>query len=350
MGELASWPALILAAGFGTRARPLTYHRAKAAFPVAGRAVVERQLDWLARSGLRHVVINLHHRPETITGIVGDGRQVGLRVRYSWEQELLGSAGGPARAFDLLDADRCLIINGDTLTDVDLEAVAGHHRATGALITLAVIPHPAPHRYGGVLLDADCVVGFTPPGASPLGMYHMVGVQAVERSAFVGVPIDRRSESIGDLYPRLIVSHPGSIRAYLASAWFRDVGTAADYLETSRDVARREGGRLLAEDVTMDPAAMVTESVVWDRVRIGRAARLRRSIVADGVEIPPASSFDECVIASAQEVPPEFGGARVGNLVITGLEPGRRGTWTIPGVTGFECQAGGGATRPERGA
>ena len=111
MGKPFPWPALVLTAGLATRLQPLSAVRAKAALPVAGEALVLRILRWLKRSGVTRVVLNLHHRAETITREVGDGAAIGLDLRYSWETAILGSAGGPARAIPLLDADRFLIVN-----------------------------------------------------------------------------------------------------------------------------------------------------------------------------------------------------------------------------------------------
>ena len=84
-------------------------------------------------------MLNLHHRADSITRIVGDGSTAGLEVRYSWETDILGSAGGPARAIPLLESDRFLIVNGDTLADVDLRAMAAQHIDTNALVTMAVV-------------------------------------------------------------------------------------------------------------------------------------------------------------------------------------------------------------------
>ena len=109
----------MLAAGLGTRLRPLTSSRAKPAMPVGGEPLIARILRWLAAGrALRDVIVNLHHLPETITAIRRRRRALGVRVRYSWEQPILGSAGGPRRAFALRPADRPLLVNGDTLTDV----------------------------------------------------------------------------------------------------------------------------------------------------------------------------------------------------------------------------------------
>ncbi len=139
MGKPFPWPALVLTAGLATRLRPLSSVRAKAALPVAGEVLVLRILRWLRRSGVTRVVLNLHHRAETITREVGDGSAIGLEARYSWEPEVLGSAGGPARALPLLEADRFLIVNGDTLADVDLTALAAQHVDTNAVVTMAVV-------------------------------------------------------------------------------------------------------------------------------------------------------------------------------------------------------------------
>src|SRR5262245_38631355 len=135
-------PALVLTAGLGTRLDPLTRLVAKPAVPVGGRTLVERVLEWLQRQGARELVLNLHHRPETITGVVGDGAHLGVRVRYSWEHPLLGSAGGPRHALPLLDAPTFLVVNGDTLCEIDLAPMIETHERSGALATLALVSNP----------------------------------------------------------------------------------------------------------------------------------------------------------------------------------------------------------------
>src|SRR6188474_919178 len=103
-------PALVLAAGQGTRLDPLTRLTAKAAVPLGGRTLIEHVLDWVKEQGVVEVVMNLHHLPATITSVVGDGAHLGLSIRYSWEQPLLGSAGGPRRALPLLASDEFLMV------------------------------------------------------------------------------------------------------------------------------------------------------------------------------------------------------------------------------------------------
>src|SRR5262249_5687455 len=146
--------ALVLTAGLGTRLRPLTAVRAKGAIPLAGTPIVRRIIAWLARQGVSDVVLNLHHRPETITAVLGDGTDLGVRARYSWEQPVvLGSGGGPRQALPIVGADPFLIVNGDTLTDLDAVALVDEHARTGAVVTLAVVPNRDFAHYGGVVVD-----------------------------------------------------------------------------------------------------------------------------------------------------------------------------------------------------
>ncbi|HSK10291.1 MAG TPA: nucleotidyltransferase family protein, partial [Vicinamibacterales bacterium] len=183
-------PCLVLTAGFGTRLRPLTCLKAKPALPVAGDPLVTRILRWLAAAGVERFVLNLHHLPETIQAVVGDGSALGVEVRYSFEDPILGSAGGVRRALPLLAASRVLVANGDTLTDVDLHAMLAAHAASGALVTMALVPNEEPARYGGVLVDAaGAVTGFVPRGSAPPS-WHFVGVQVLEAHALSTVSPD----------------------------------------------------------------------------------------------------------------------------------------------------------------
>src|SRR4051812_44818618 len=147
---------MLLTAGLGTRLEPLSSVRAKPAVPIAGHPLVNRIIRWLVSQDVRNLVLNLHHLPETITRHVGDGSGLGAQVRYSWECPILGSAGGPRKALALLPAGDFFIINGDTLTDIDLSALASAHHRSGALVTMAVLADRALlARYGGVVTDSQ---------------------------------------------------------------------------------------------------------------------------------------------------------------------------------------------------
>ena len=234
--------ALVLTAGLGTRLRPLTYVRAKGAVPVNGEPLARRVSKWLAVSDIRDQIFNLHHHPQSIAAVLGDGSDLGVRVRYSWEDPVLGSAGGPRHALPLLvdgGARRFLIVNGDTLTDVDLQGLVNDHDRSGALVTMALIPNPAPAKYGGVSVSADgYVTAFTRPGAET-ETYHFIGVQVVNAGVFAELPDGMPAESVGSVYPKLMTADPHSVRAFVSDATFRDIGTPGDCLRTSLDLAER---------------------------------------------------------------------------------------------------------------
>ena len=288
MGKPFPWPALVLTAGLATRLQPLSSVRAKAALPVAGEVLVLRILRWLRRAGVTRVVLNLHHRAETITREVGDGSAIGLEARYSWEPEVLGSAGGPARALPLLEADRFLIVNGDTLADVDLTALAAQHVDTNAVVTMAVVDGDP--RYNGIVADAaGLVCGF---GREP-GAFHYVGVQAVNASAFAGVSPDTRSETVHGIYPAMLERRAGSLRVMRTNAEFFDIGTPQDYLATSRTIANREGRPLdRGRDCQVAGDARIDATILWNGVTVGAGASLSNCIVTDGVTVPAGSTHD----------------------------------------------------------
>jgi NDP-sugar pyrophosphorylase family protein len=280
---------MILTAGLGTRLRPLTDVRAKPAIPVAGEPLVRRIARWLAANGVTDLVLNLHHLPETIAAAVGDGSDLGVRARYSWEQPtLLGAAGGPRLALPIVGADTFLLINGDTLTDLDLSTITNAHHQRGAQVTLALVPNREPDRYGGVRLDAGGrVTGFCRRGEAD-GSYHFIGVQVVRADAFQSVATDRPTDSIGGAYDQLIARDAGAVHGFVCAASFWDVGTPSDYWTTSWSLidAGSDGAGAHGQRVHIDPTARVTRSILWDDVEVSRDVVLEECLVADGVRVP----------------------------------------------------------------
>lgn len=296
--------ALVLTAGFGTRLRPLTYCRAKPAVPVAGRPLVHRILRWLAREGVRDLVLNLHYKPETIARAVGDGGHLGVRVRYSWEPRLLGSAGGPRHALPLM-APRFFLVNGDTLTDMSLAEIERAHERTGALVTLAVVPNPAPDRYGGIIADAaGRVVGFTRAGDSRPSD-HFAGVQVADEAAFRALPDEEPARTIPDWYMKLLAADPGAVRVHRCDAVFHDIGTPAEYLRTSLRIAAAEGAAELprGDGARVHPTTQLVRTALWDDVVVEAGCELVECVVGDGARVPAGSRFERKAIVPARVVP-----------------------------------------------
>ena len=278
-------PALVLTAGLGTRLDPITRLVAKPAVPLAGRTLIERILGWLAREGVADAVLNLHHRPETITAVVGDGSHLGLRVRYSWEPVLLGSGGGPRHALPLLDAETFLIVNGDTLVDTALAPMVARHRATGADATLAVIPNPAPERYNGLVLDADDrVVDVIPRGPAAAGTWHFVGVQVAQSAVFAPLPDGVSAETVAGVYRERMANAGGRLRGWRISASFIDVGTPQDYLEAALSAGDAfPAGNVIEAGAAVDASARLTSTLVWPDAVVGPGAVIESCIVAGAV-------------------------------------------------------------------
>ena len=324
-------PALVLTAGLATRLRPLSFVRAKAALPVAGTPLIHRILRPLLSAGVQDVVLNLHYLPRTLTGLLGDGSALGLRIRYSWEVPVLGSAGGPKRAIPLLanpesripnpesripDPGTFLILNGDTLTDVSLPAVLDDHRRSGALVTMAVVPNTEPEKYSGVGVGPDgAFTGWVPRGSREPS-YHFIGVQVAEPAAFASVPADTPSE-VRTLYPALVAARPGAVRAFRTQASFMDIGTPSDYLETSLLLAAREGIDTSA-GAEISPTARIERSILWDDVIVEDGAMLKDCVVTDGVRVPADTSWHGVTIrVAAGELTP--GERRIEGLAIGSL-------------------------------
>ena len=282
--------ALVLTAGLGTRLRPLTDVRAKPAIPVAGEPMIRRIINWLAAHGVTDLVLNLHYRPETLTAVVGDGTDLSVRVRYSWEPRILGSAGGPRQALPLVAADPFLVVNGDTIADVDLAGLAAAHDTSGAIVTLALVPNHEFHRYGGVLLDPESrVTGFVNRGPSAEGSFHYIGVQVVRGAAFDAVPQGEAARSIGGVYDALMRHQPGSVRGFVSDAEFWDVGTIEDYWRTSTALAARSNMADLGvgRSCRIDRSARIARSILWDDVQVGAEAVIEDCIITDGVQVQP---------------------------------------------------------------
>ena len=306
-------PALVLTAGLATRLRPLSFVRAKAALPVAGVPLVQRILRWLTSHGVHDTVLNLHHLPHTISAIVGNGSADGVRVRYSWEPIVLGSAGGPRHALPLLGSSTFLIVNGDTLTNVDIAALVEEHRRSGAMVTMAVIPNTEPEKYSGLAVDGAGAFSGVVPRGSKEASHHFVGVQVAEAAAFATLPDNRPFESVRQLYPNLIATHPGSVRTFVTQAEFFDIGTPSDYLDTSLLFSTREPSSSAL------PAPGLEDCVLWDDVTVGTNVTLRRCIVTDGVRIPDGARFEDSTIrpAGGELMPDE---RRAGPLAIGPIE------------------------------
>lgn len=304
-------PTLVLTAGLGTRLDPLTRLLAKPAVPVAGVPLGARVLQWLAHEGITDAVLNLHHLPHTVTGAIGDGAALGLRVRYSWEPTVLGSAGGPRHALPLLfhepiselaDAvgrHPMLIVNGDTLTEAALAPLVADHVKHGADVTLLVVPNTAPDRYNGIAATNGVVTRFIPKGHTE-SSWHFVGVQVVNANVFASLPDNTPAESVSGIYRHLLATRPGPLRIFQANATFHDVGTPEDY----RRMCVAFGG------------TDTHGNVVWPGAAIEVGAQLHDCVVTGGTHVPAGLAARGAVLVPKILMRPADRCRVVGNIAI----------------------------------
>src|SRR5215469_13697915 len=157
--------AVILAAGFGTRLWPLTEDRTKPAIPFLNRPLISYSVTFLAGHGIRQIIINLHHQPESIREALGDGSQYGAEIEYSYEEEILGTSGALDKVKDRL-SDDFVVMNGKIISAMDLSAAIRHHRENTALATLVLRPNPGRERFS--IVEVDSKGWITAFGAHPV--------------------------------------------------------------------------------------------------------------------------------------------------------------------------------------
>jgi mannose-1-phosphate guanylyltransferase len=230
---------------------------------------------------------------------LGDGSDLGAVVRYSWEQpRVLGSAGGPRHALDIVGAERFFIVNGDTLTDVDLHALADAHVQFGAEVTLALTPDVEANRYGGVRLDDDGrVVQFVPRGPAAVGSHHFTGVQIVNAGAIRELVDGQPVNSVGGLYDDLMRRLPGAVRGVVSQATFHDIGTIADYWTTSFQLAK-DAQAQIGRSSRIASSAHITRSIVWDGASVDERCVVDRCIISDGVQLAPGTTLTRTIAAA----------------------------------------------------
>jgi NDP-sugar pyrophosphorylase family protein len=217
--------AMILAAGLGTRLRPLTDTVPKPLVRVAGRPVIEYALRLLRAAGIREVVINVHHLREMLQRHLADGGAWDMRIQYSVEEEILDTGGGIKKAAALLGDGAFVVVNGDTIMDAPLAEVIARHRADGAMATMLLRPDPAAERYGIICTDAEGRVRSflgtpaAPPGA-PWASYMFAGLHVLDSRVFSIMPAGRPFSITRETYPLMLERGDLVLGVPFEGAWF----------------------------------------------------------------------------------------------------------------------------------
>ena len=289
--------AMILAAGLGTRMRPLTDERAKPALPVRGRPVISLLLELLARQGVREVLINLHHLPDTIRRAVEADHPPELEIAWSSEEKPLGTGGGIRRAAEFLrQSETCVVLAGDMLLDLDLRALESRHIAGGRGVSLVLRSDARESSFGSIGIDAAgrvCRIGRHPvAGTGPeAGRGLFTSVRFFDREVLCDWPANEVFEDLRDwLMPRAArnaIALGGEIVDASDSVW-EPVGTPQEYLDVNLhppDLPRL-GGDASRWQGAVELSGRSQDVVAARTVRLPADAELSRCVVWEGASVP----------------------------------------------------------------
>jgi mannose-1-phosphate guanylyltransferase len=327
--------AIVLVGGEGTRLRPLTLTQPKPAVPLVDRPFIRYLVDWLGRHGIDEVIMACGFKAEGLRSALGDEVPGGPSIRYIQEDEPLGTAGPIRLAADQgLLGDRFMVLNGDSLTDLDLTALQRQHEETGAVLTLGLYPVDDPTSFGLVRRDDDGVVlGFLEkPDPDMIDTDEVsAGAYVIEHQVIDLIPPGRAVSIEREVFPRLVGQ--GLYGRRLEGYWM-DIGTPQRYLQASWDILDGtvetelpgDGGPFVAESAKVSAGATIEQRAV---VRSG-------SVVAEGAVLSEAVLFDDCTVAEGAHVQ--------GSILATGAQVGAGATVEAGSVIGAGARIEAGAT------
>lgn len=231
--------AMVLAAGEGTRLRPLTQWIPKVLLPIRGIPLIQYTLAWLKGYGISEVVINLHHAGDKIRAFLGDGSRFGVRIHYSSEKELLGTAGGVKKMEEFFDST-FLVVYGDILADFNLSAMTDFHGQKKALVTLALFKASNPWEVGIVEVNRQGkLLSFKekPPRGSESSNLSSGGIYVLEEEILDYIPSHGCCDFGYDIFPKLLALHlPVYGYVLRPEDYLIDIGTTDKYRKANEDV------------------------------------------------------------------------------------------------------------------
>lgn len=299
--------AMILSAGYGTRLWPLTEDRTKPAIPILGKPLVGYVAEYLARYGCNEIIVNLHHRPQSVRKALGDGSSFGVKLEYVEEPEILGTSGALDNARSLLEGETFVVVNGKIITDIDLHAALETHRREKALATLVLLSNPACEKFSVVNTAGNFLTGFG--GMPSIDQFKdcdpplmFTGIQIMEPEIFAYIPPGVFSHSTTDVYPQAIAKGE-RIAAHIATGRWFELSTMRRYLDISLQLLNESGQNFFSgKGCDISSTATVEQSILWDNVTVADGARVRRAVLGDNVKIGSNEIVDNAAVVCASLV------------------------------------------------
>ena len=292
--------AMILAAGLGTRLRPLTSKRAKALLPVANKPLIDRTIEYLKSHGVTEILVNAHHHHQQIVRYLDGGRPFGITIEVRVEPEILGTGGGIKNSSDFWDSEAFIVINGDILTDINLAQSYEAHKQNRGLATLILHDYKA---FNKIEIDTSFTIKEIPLQNLPdvPGRLAFTGIHIIEPELLSYIKEGVFSDII-DCYRKLI-SSGSPIKAQVAKGHhWRDIGTVESYLLANREnlganpfliapgseihhSAKLMDWAIVGENASLEKGVEITRSVLWENVKVKKGIRVIESIITSSREI-----------------------------------------------------------------
>lgn len=326
--------AVVLVGGLGSRLRPITYDVPKAMVPLRNRPFMRYMVDFLKTGGLEGAVLSMGYLPDPIQKYFSGLDLNGFSLNYAVEEHPLGTAGGIKNAQRYLGGGPLVVTNGDVLTGLDLREVVQVHQDTDALATITLTTVEDPSLYGLVEVDHEMQVRrFVEKPAYDEITTNLInaGVYVLEPEVLDMIPEGREVSIEREIFPHLQAE--GRLRAYISSAYWRDIGTPRSYLTASHDVLSGvvtasadfkyldvHSSARVGKNVTLLPPVSIDQdcelelgatiggrSALGRGCRVGEGAIVESSILFDGVQVEPGAVLRNSIIGP---------GARIGHSAI----------------------------------
>lgn len=311
--------AVVMVGGKGTRLMPLTETKPKPILSVVDKPCIWYLIRSLARAGIEEVILACGYKPGMMEEL-GDGSDLGITIRYAYEDEPMGTAGAMKLLEDQLD-DTFVASNGDVFADIDVAEEIAVHQDTGADITIALTPVDNPCEFGIARVDASGRISEFREKPKPEEVFSNLinaGVYVLQKEVLSHVPSGQFFDFSKDLVP-IILSEGGHVQGYSLSGIWMDVGRPYDLLGANLAMAKREHGsrdnRLedacIRGDFYMGPGSKVANSELISSVVLADSkvenSRLERALVmrgctVDGARIINSILGDGCVVKHGAEV------------------------------------------------
>lgn len=315
--------ALILAGGKGTRLRPLTVYTPKPIVPVMNRPFLRYQIDILRKAGITDIILSLSYQPDKIQQVMGDGSEFGVKLSYITEPSPMGTGGAYKFAASAI-RETTVVLNGDILTDADLDAVVARHKANEAEATIILTPVENPSAYG--LVETDSQQRITrflekPKPEDVLGKNKAntinAGIYILEPAVLDLIPKGENQSFEYHVFPKLLEKKKRFFAFLLDENYWSDLGTPASYLKAHHDflagkikgfefdapgesdiatTANVDDRSVLDGGCSIKPNAKIVNSVIGAGVHLEEKALIENSVIWSHTRVSAASEIRSAVL------------------------------------------------------